>query len=229
MRKRLGTQRTRTINKIKHILRKHNLEQECPTKGIDTIKAKKWLAELSLASIDRMEMDQLLVGWKLWDEQIDRVDLEIAKRQPKSATAAILATIPGCAAYGSLALACRIDPVTRFARPGSLPNYWGLTPRCRNSGEATDRLGSITKEGSAMARFILGQVVVHVLRRDPWMKEWYGKIKRRRGAKIARVAVMRRLAVISEQMVKNREPYVIGGPSARRRAAQSAAVPRQKE
>ena len=46
------------------------------------------------------------------------------------------------------------------------------------------------------------------------MKGWYGKIKRRRGAKIARVAVMRRLAAISEQMVKNGEPYVIGGPSA---------------
>jgi hypothetical protein len=35
-----------------------------------------------------------------------------------------------------------------------------------NSGEATDRLGSITKQGSAMARFILGQLVLHALRRD---------------------------------------------------------------
>ncbi len=147
--------RTRTINKIKHILRKHNLEQECPTQGIDTIKAKKWLAQVSLAAIDRMEMDQLLIGWKLWDEQIQEVEVEIVKRQAKSETAAILATIPGCAAYSSLALACRIDPVARFPRAGSLPNYWGLTPRCRNSGEATERLGSITKEGSAMARFIL--------------------------------------------------------------------------
>jgi hypothetical protein len=60
-----------------------------------------------------------------------------------------------------------------------------------------DRLGSITKQGSAMARFILGQLVMHVLRRDPWMKAWYGRIKRRRGAKIARVAVMRRLSSAS--------------------------------
>ena len=73
-----------------------------------------------------------------------------------------------------------------------------------------------------MARFILGQLVMHVLRRDPWMKAWYGRIKRRRGSKIARVAVMRRLAAISEQMVKNNEPYVIGGPSQRKRAAQPA-------
>ncbi len=68
-------------------------------------------------------------------------------------------------AYSSLALASRIGSIERFPRPGSLASYWGLTPGCRNSGEATDRLGSITKQGSAMARFILGQLVLHVLRR----------------------------------------------------------------
>ena len=38
------------------------------------------------------------------------------------------------------------------------------------------------------------------------------RIKKRRGSKIARVAVMRRLATIIWQMVKYKEPYVIGGP-----------------
>ena len=222
MRKRLGTLRTRTTNKIKYILRKHNLEQECPTKGVDTAKGKKWLTQLSLGSIDRMEMDQLLIQWKLWDEQIKKVQAEIVKRQAKSKAAAILATIPGCGAYSSLALASRIGPVERFPCRGSLANYWGLTPGCRNSGEATDRLGSITKQGSTIARFILGELVVHVLRRDPWMKVWYGRIKRRRGSKIARVAVMRQLAVISEQMLKDNQPYVIGGPSRRKRTVQPA-------
>ena len=61
----------------------------------------------------------------------------------------MLATMPGCGAYSSLALASRIGSIERFPRPGSLANYWGLTPGCRNSGEATDRLGSITKQGSA--------------------------------------------------------------------------------
>ncbi|HUT89065.1 MAG TPA: hypothetical protein VMY37_06200 [Thermoguttaceae bacterium] len=40
LRKRLGQLRTRTINRIKHLLRKHNLEQECPTKGLDTIRGR---------------------------------------------------------------------------------------------------------------------------------------------------------------------------------------------
>jgi len=222
VRKRLGQLRTRTINKIKYILRKHNLEQECPTKGLDTIKGKKWLSRLTLGAIDRLEMKQLLVQWQLWDEQIEKVAAEIRKRQAQSKTAAVLATIPGCAAYSSLALASRIGSIERFPRPSSLANYWGLTPGCRNSGQATDRLGSITKQGSAMARFILGQLVLHVLRRDPWMKAWYGRIKKRRGSKIARVAVMRRLATVIWHMVKHNEPYTVGGPPRRKLKVQAA-------
>jgi transposase len=221
-RKRLGQLRTRTTNRIKHILRKHNLEQECPTKGLDTIKGREWLGQVALGTIDRLEMNQLLAQWKLWDEQIAKVEVAIQTRQQRNPTAAVLATIPGCGAYGSLALASRIGDIRRFPRPASLANYWGLTPGCRNSGEATDRLGSITKQGSAMARFILAQVILHVLRRDAPMRAWYSRIKRRRGSKIARVAVMRRLTTVIWHMVKHNEPYAIGGPPQRKLAGKAA-------
>jgi len=222
VRQRMGRQRTRTINKIKHLLRKHNLEQQQPAKGLDTKRTRKWLATLSLGTIDRLEMDLLLAQWKMWDEQIEKLEAEIEKRQAENTTAAVVATIPGCAAYGSLALASRIGSIERFPRPASLANYWGLTPGCRNSGEATDRLGSITKQGSAMARFVLGHMVLHVLRRDGRMKAWYSRIKRRRGSKIARVAVMRRLATVIWHMVKHNEPYVVGGPPQRKLTARVA-------
>lgn len=217
LRKRTGALRTRTINKIQRILLKHNLQRECPTKSLQRKKACRWLAELPLGEIDRLEMDQLLAQWGLWEAQLEQLQEKIQERQRTDETAAVIATMPGAGAYSSLALASRIGSIDRFPRPGSLANYWGLTPGCRNSGEATDRLGSITKQGSAMARFILGQMVLHVLRRDASMKAWYGKIKRRRGSKIARVAVMRRLATILWHMVKHHEPYVTGGPPRVRR------------
>ena len=224
LRKQVGQLRTRTINKIKHLLRKHNLEQEQPAKGLDTKRTRKWLAALPLSAMDRMEMDLLLAQWRLWDEQLAKLEVEIEKRQAKSAAATVVATIPGCGAYGSLALASRIGSIERFPRPASLPNYWGLTPGCRNSGEVTDRLGSITKQGSAMARFILGQAILHVLRRDAHMRAWYSRIKRRRGSKIARVAVMRRLATIIWHMLKHNQPYVTGGPPRRKLTTQAACV-----
>jgi transposase len=136
----------------------------------------------------------MLRRWELLKCERQELDDQIAQRQKQNRAAIILATIPGIAAYGALALASRIGDIRRFPRPRSLANYWGLTPTSSNSGEATQRLGSITKEGSQVARFLLGQAVLHVLRADVSMREWYKRIRRRRGSKIARVAVMRRLA-----------------------------------
>jgi len=59
LRQRLGQWKAKTINKIQHILLKHNLEQECPTKVLRTKKARQWLAEVPLNDMDRLEMDQM--------------------------------------------------------------------------------------------------------------------------------------------------------------------------
>jgi transposase len=219
LRLRVTQQRTRTINRAKHILRRHNLEQHQPTKGFQTQAAQKWLVSLQLPPLDRLAMDHLLAQWKLWDQQLERLDQQIAQRCEQSAAAQRLGSITGHAGYSSLALASRIGPIENFSRPRSLANYWGLVPRCRNSGEATERLGSITKEGSPIARYVLGQLVLHVLRRDRRMREWHRRIKLRRGSKIARVAVMRRLTTIIWYMLKYDEPYQAGGPPPHRRGA----------
>jgi transposase len=207
LRKRLGECRTRTFNKIQLILMRHNWQQECPTRTRHSQAARRWLEKLELPEIDRLEMNLLLAQWTLWDQQIAEVDKQIFQRSAQHADASLIATVPGARDYTALALAARIGDIRRFPRPSSLANYWGITPGCRNSGEATQRLGSITKEGSALARFLLGQLVLQVLRKDRRMKEWFQRIKRRRGAKIARVAVMRRLATILWHMLQDKKPY----------------------
>ena len=47
-----------------------------------------------------------------------------------------------------------------------------------------------------MARWLLAQVTHKLLRKDARLREWFKRMKRRRGATIARVAVMRKLATI---------------------------------
>jgi len=182
LRQRLVQWRTKTINKVQHLLLKHNLQQECPTKGIKSKRARQWLAELSLGEIDRLELNLLLAQWAAWDEQLSAIERRIAERQPVHPLAPLVATMPGAGASGSLALASRMGPIERFPTPGSL------------------------------ARFQLSQMVMHVLRKDRSLKNWYRHIKSRRGAKIARVAVMRRLATILWQMARHQQPYVVGRP-----------------
>lgn len=198
---------TRTINRVRGVLRRHNLEWSCPTKGIQTVAARAWLKGLSLERIERMEMDQLLARWELLRRQIDELEAAIEERAAQDPNAVILRSVPGSAAYSALAVASRIGSIQRFPRPRSMANFLGLTPRSCNSGEATRRLGSITKEGSATVRFLLGQWTIHVLRRDARMREWFRGVKRRRGAKIARVAAMRRLATILWHLLRKQENY----------------------
>jgi transposase len=209
LRHRVGAARTRVINRVKHLLRRHNLQHECPTKGIQTLSARKWLEKLELPELDRLELDQLLAQWRLLNEQQGQLERRLQDRYEAHPQAKILATIPGAKGYTALGLGSRVPGIENFPRPRSLANFWGLTPKCRDSGETKQRLGSISKQGSALARFLLGQLVLHVLRRDAVMREWFKGIKRRRGAKIARVAVMRRLATIIWHMLKKQQPYAI--------------------
>ena len=186
LRERLVWRRTQTINQIHKILRRNNLEWDRPTKTFQTCK--------------------VLVQWKLWEEQLLEVDTRITSRFLANRDAQLLATIPGINTFIALAIACRIAPIKRFPHGRSLANFLGLTPGCRSSGE-TERPGPITKAGSRMVRSLLGQVILHLLRRDGTIRAWYQRIKRRRGSRIARVAVMRRTATIMQRMLSTGEPW----------------------
>jgi transposase len=212
--------RTQTINQIHKILRRHNLAWERPTKSFQTRKVAEWLQTLPLGPMDRLALNQLLVQWRLWEEQLAVTDSGIAERFQANQHAQLLATIPGVSMYIALAITCRIMPIERFPRGRSLANFLGLTPGCRSSGE-TERLGSITKEGSRLVRCLLAQVVLHLLRRDQTARAWYQRIKRRRGANIARVAVMRRTATILWRMLSKGERWRPGAANSETPAAAS--------
>ena len=210
LRQRLGRRRTQTLNQLRYVLRRNNLEWQQPTKGFQTKKVRAWLKTVPVDETDRLEVDELLEQWALWDRQIEALEARIAERFEQHHGAKLLATIRGVSCYMALALASRIGDIQRFPRAGSLANFFGLTPSSHSSGQK-ECLGSITKQGSQIVRFLLGQLVVHVLRTDGKLRKWYKGIKARRGAKIARVAVMRRLAVIMWHMLRHNEAYRAGG------------------
>jgi len=208
LRKDAGQARTRLVNKVRHILRRHNLQWDMPTKRLPTQAAIAWLKKVVLPAIDRLEMDHLLTDLERVQHRLKELEAVIAERSGASKEAALIASIPGVSHFTATALACRVGSVKRFPRAHSLANYWGLTPGCRNSGENDQRLGSITKAGSALARWLLAQVTHKVLRKDARLREWFKRIKRRRGASIARVAVMRKLATIIWHILSKRKTYV---------------------
>jgi len=207
LRRHLVRQRSKCIIKIRACLRKHNLEQDCPVKQYTTKKAGEWLKTLELPLIDRLEIDVLLAVWKTLKTELLKVEKELATRSETDKNVLLLVVIPGITHLGAAALLSRIGDIERFPTPDSLANYFGLTPGCRNSGEKTQQHTPITKAGSSLARSILNTAVDHVVRKDKAMKDWHKGIKKRKGPKVARVAVMRRLATIVWHILKRQTTY----------------------
>ena len=206
-RQHLVTQRTRIINKIKGILNKHNMAQDAPSKLYHTKKFRQWIATVQLPVVDRIEIDMSIESWKLYDKQIIDVEVALVKRsEVKAKDVFRLKAISGISAMGAIILLSRIGDIKRFKNPDSLANYFGLTPGCHNTA-GKHRVGGITKRGNAVARQVLNFAVIHIVRKDPAMKAWHKKIKNRRGAKTAKVAVMRRLATIIWHMLRWEKPY----------------------
>jgi len=207
LRKDAGRARTRLVNRVRHILRRHNLQWQMPTKKFPSKSGLAWLKQLALPEIDRLEMNHLLADLEQVQGRRQELEQVIAQRCGVSAEAVLLSSMPGVGYFTAVALACRVGRVERFPRAASLANYWGLTPGCRNSGESNQRLGGITKAGSSMARWLLAEVTIKVLRRDARLRAWFKRLKRRRGASIARVAVMRKLATVIWHMLSKRLTY----------------------
>jgi len=120
LRKDAGNMRTRATNRIKHILRRHNLQWQLPTKTFPTIKAIAWLKTVKLPDCDRAEMDWHLEELQRWSKRMLSLEEQIIKRAKGNELVELLRTIPGVGYYSALALACRVGDPNRFPKGKSL-------------------------------------------------------------------------------------------------------------
>jgi transposase len=105
-----------------------------------------------------------------------------------------LQTHPGIGLLTSLALVHALEPVSRFGGGRKVAAYVGLDPMEYSSGER-QRLGSISKGGSRLLRYLLVEAARITVRRDECLKRFYQRLLDRRGAQKARVAVARKLLI----------------------------------
>ncbi|WP_306152102.1 transposase [Roseovarius sp. MMSF_3281] len=111
-------------------------------------------------------------------------------------------TIPGVGAVVAMTFRAAIDDPTRFRSSKSVGACFGLTSRRYQSGE-TDRVTSITKAGDASVRVALfeaAHVMLVRITRWPPLRASAMRVAARRGAKRAKIALARKLAVIMHRM-----------------------------
>jgi len=148
-----------------------------------------------------------LLGWL---EQLDHVVGELDQAVEQAARArpdvALLRTHPGVGAVVGLAFVLTLGPVERFPNSRKLVSYLGLNPREHSSG-GRQRLGSISKQGNSMLRWLLVEAAQTAARLDPELRRRYYRLKFRRASGVAKVAIARKLAVRLYWMLRQRIDY----------------------
>jgi transposase len=105
-----------------------------------------------------------------------------------------LQTQPGVGALTALAFVLIIGRADRFPCGKRIASYLGLVPLEESSGQRR-RLGHITKQGNSLLRFLLVEAAQVTVRSDPEWRNKFFHLAMRRGRKIAKIAMARRLAV----------------------------------
>ena len=123
-------------------------------------------------------------------ELTQAIELEVQK-YPEARR---LQTHPGVGALTALAFVLIIGRADRFQCGKQIGCYLGLVPLEESSGERR-RLGHITKQGNSLLRFLLVEAAQVTVRSDQEWRSKYFHLAMRRGRKIAKVAMARRLAV----------------------------------
>lgn len=129
--------------------------------------------------------------------EIREADKELRIIAQGNETCRKLMTVPGVGPVTSVRFLAAVDDVKRFSSAHQLESYFGLSPGERSSSERKERTG-ITRAGSPKVRWTLVEAAWIAWRRsaDLPLGRWAEDVAKRRGRRIAAVAVARKLAGI---------------------------------
>ena len=190
-RHRMVQMRTRIMNQLQAVALNEGLRCK---KRLWREKGRQQLESFPLAPWASRRRSALLQLLDRLNPTIAELTQVIEQEVEKYPAAQRLMTHPGVGALTALAFVLIIGEVERFGCGKQIASYVGLVPTEESSGESR-RLGHISKQGSGLLRFFLVEAAQVTVRSDPEWRSKYFHLAMRRGRKIAKVAMARRLAV----------------------------------
>jgi transposase len=190
-RHRLVQMRTRVMNQL-HVValneglrRKKALWRPAGRAELEAIVLAPWATRRRQDLLDLL--DQLT-------PKIQKLTHALEEEVEKRAVTRRLMTHPGVGPLTALAYELVIGTPERFHCGKQIASYVGLVPAEKSSGDRR-RLGHISKQGNALLRFLLVEAAQVTVRTQPQWRSKFFHLAMRRGRKIAKVAMARKLAV----------------------------------
>jgi transposase len=144
------------------------------------------------------------------DEQIARLDYEIAQRARENEAARRLMTIPGVGPVTAVAPAALAPPAEIFKRGPDFAAWVGFTPLQHSTG-AKQKLGATSRMGERTLRrlLIIGATsdLVQVARHGAPAGSWIARMVARKPPMLVRVALANKMARIAWALLARGEVY----------------------
>lgn len=193
MREALVGTRTKLVNTVRGWLRAQGRRPRSGELSTFAARVRELYAETMLPAYVARQLRVL----ESLNEEIASADRELAATAKADPIAARLMTVPGVGPSTAVRFVAALDDISRFGGAHTVESYLGLVPGEDSSGERKRRT-AITKAGPSELRWCLVQAAWaarRTRRRDP-MHRWVDEVEKRRGKRVAVLALARKLAGI---------------------------------
>jgi transposase len=190
----LTAMRSALKNRVHAILAKHGITRQHSDlfgKG-----GRQFLSELGLREAPRRRLDSLIALICDFDREITETTKEIEQRAKADDRVDVLTQIRGVGRYTAMLIIAEVGEIGRFPTARHLCAFAGLTPTVRSS-DGKARLGHISRQGSPALRCALVEAAQMCTTGGGPLRERFERITKRRGRKVAKVAVARQILTLS--------------------------------
>ncbi len=202
---------TSVKNRLRHLLADYNADRP----DLFSAAGRQAAAQIALLPADRFAFTLLFQELDFHYTQLATVEREIKAFAKQAATweaeaRQVLDSIPGVGSVTIEAFLAEVGDVRRFGSQKKVAAYVGLVPGSRESAGHRREL-RITKCGSGLLRWALGQAAWRLVRQSPRWQHIFEQIAKRRGKKRAIVAIARRLLGVMVSLLSRGERYRVAG------------------
>ena len=197
------------LKNIVHSVLARNHIEDATFRGLSDKFAKKgtaYLRSVTLRGNDTEILNHYLDLLEDVQDKMRRVESRIRAVVRSDEICDLLKTLPGVGDIISMLIRYEVDDIGRFVSSAKLCSYAGLVPRTYSSGHRTYQ-GRITKQGNKWLRWAMVEAAQRAIVNDPGIRAFYTRIAEKKGSKLARVAVARKLLQIAYWVWKERRPY----------------------
>ena len=199
LRQRLVRQRTQVYNRLQSLAHNAGL----PKGRMKTAAFQAMIEAVEMDEAGEIGRTHLFELLEKLNEQITRLEEWLKKKAALDKPVQLLMTQKGVGYLTSLATVHTLGDVSRFKRTAKqTASFAGLDPLERSSAGKT-RFGRISKAGSPLLRYQLGQAAQIASRLDPKLKSFHKRLAKKKPKAVAKTATARKLLVKLSIMLRD--------------------------